>query len=134
MLPRMVMRMAELRMGSRFHFTGFLDDAYREKLFSMTDLFVMSSVSEPFGITPLEAMRHEVPVIVSKQSGVSEVLSHAIKVDFWDVRKMADAMIAILTKEALREQMINGGQRDLSHISWEDTASGLLRLYKEVAS
>jgi len=132
MLPQMILRMAELRMTERFHFTGFLDETNRNKLFSMADLFVMTSVSEPFGISPLEALQHDIPVIVSKQSGVSEVLNHVIKVDFWDVRKIADSIIQVLSQESLREEMIKGSRTDLQALSWEISAHRLVDIYKEL--
>ena len=86
MMGRMIERVAELGIGDRFHFTGFLQGEEIERIFSLSDLYVMPSVSEPFGISPLEAMSYDVPVILSRQSGVSEILRHALKVDFWDVR------------------------------------------------
>ena len=97
MLEKMMWRAAELGISKNFFFTGFLrgDDVIH--MLSISDVYVMPSVSEPFGISPLEAMRSNVPVIISKQSGVSEVLKHAIKVDFWDVDSMADAIHGIIS-------------------------------------
>ncbi|HRW63646.1 MAG TPA: glycosyltransferase family 4 protein, partial [Bacteroidales bacterium] len=91
MLYRMIKRVAELRIADKFHFTGFLKGNDVDRMFLQSDVYVMPSVSEPFGISPLEAMRAHVPVIISKQSGVAEVLRHAIKIDFWDIDAMADA-------------------------------------------
>ncbi|MFW7378587.1 MAG: glycosyltransferase family 4 protein [Oligoflexus sp.] len=133
MFQRMVKRMAELRLTKHFHFTGFVNEQKRHQLLSTADLFVMPSVSEPFGISPLEALRHDVPVIVSKQSGVAEVLHHALKVDFWDVRKTADCIIHILTQKALARQLIEGSRQDLSLLNWDRSASRLLDIYKELA-
>jgi glycosyltransferase involved in cell wall biosynthesis len=90
MLNRMVRRAAQLRIGSRIHFTGFLRGADVDRMYALSDLYVMPSVSEPFGIAPLEAMIYDVPVLMSRQSGVSEVIRNALKVDFWDVREMAN--------------------------------------------
>ncbi len=92
LMEKMIRRVAQLRIGHKFHFTGFLQGPNVDRMLAMSDVFVMPSVSEPFGIVPLEAMRSNVPVVISKQSGVSEVLKHALKVDFWDVHGMADAI------------------------------------------
>jgi glycosyltransferase involved in cell wall biosynthesis len=99
MLPRMIERVAAERLHDRFHFTGFLDRERVEMMYAMSDLYVMPSVSEPFGITPFEAMVYEVPIIVSRQSGITEVLEHAVKVDFWDVHELADSIVKILKDE-----------------------------------
>jgi glycosyltransferase involved in cell wall biosynthesis len=88
MLPQMIERVAELGIGKNFHFTGFLHGTEVEQIFAMSDLYVMPSVSEPFGISPLEAMIYDVPVIISRQSGVAEILHHALKVDFWTWMKL----------------------------------------------
>lgn len=95
LLNKMVLRVAQLRIGHKFHFTGFLKGDDVDKMFAMSDVFVMPSISEPFGIVPLEAMRSNVPVVISKQSGVAEVLKHALKVDFWDVDGLADAIYGL---------------------------------------
>lgn len=83
MLPQLIRRAGQLRIGHRFHFAGFLRGEQVDRMFALSDLYVMPSVSEPFGITPLEAMLYDVPVLLSRQSGVSEVLEHALKADFW---------------------------------------------------
>jgi len=132
MLPQMIERMAELGILDRFHFTGFLNQQRRDELFAQADLFVLSSVSEPFGITPVEAMQHDIPVIVTKQSGVAEVVNAAIKVDFWDVRRMADAMINILKYPQLAREMALGGQRDLKSLTWDRAAAQIKNIYQEL--
>ena len=96
MRPRLIERAAELGIGKHFHFVGFLTGSQVEDIYAMSDLYVMPSVSEPFGITPLEAMLYDVPVIISKQSGVSEIIRNAIKVDFWDVDDLACKIISVL--------------------------------------
>jgi len=101
MLNRMIRRVAKLGISDKFHFTGFLKGVEVYEMFSISDVYVMPSVSEPFGISPLEAMASDVPVIVSKQSGVAEILKHALKVDFWDVDDMADAIYGLLHYEGL---------------------------------
>lgn len=130
MLPRMMERAAELRMGSRFHFTGFLSGADVERIFAMSDLYVMPSVSEPFGISPLEAMLYDVPVIVSKQSGVAEVLHHAMKVDFWDVDAMANKIIAVLKYPVMAREMIRNCRQELRTVRWEAAAEKVLSIYR----
>ena len=131
MLPRMTYRMAELRLLDRFHFTGFLNEEKRHRLFSMADVFVMTSISEPFGITPVEAIQHDVPVIVTKQCGVAEVLRSAIKADFWDVRKIADAIIKVLTEDSLARQIVEGARQELTEITWERSAAQVHQVYSE---
>lgn len=132
MFPRMVDRMAVLRMGEYFHFTGFLRGADLERMYAMSDVYVMPSVSEPFGITPLEAMARNVPVIISRQSGVAELLEHAIKVDFWDVDGLADAIIKVLTDRRFARQMVEGSSRQLNRIKWALAAEKVVSIYQEL--
>ncbi|MBN1199269.1 MAG: glycosyltransferase family 4 protein [Bacteroidales bacterium] len=132
LLNRMVRRIAKLRMGTRFHFTGFLAGQEVDTMFAMSDVYVMPSVSEPFGISPLEAMRSNVPVVISKQSGVSEVLKHAIKVDFWDIDAMADAIYGILHYEGLQKTFAMYGKEEVDNLKWENAAYNILEVYKTV--
>ena len=104
------MRAARLGLSRNVFFTGFLRGKDVERMYAMADLYVMPSVSEPFGITPLEAMALDVPVIVSRQSGVSEILSNALKVDFWDTEELANKMLAAL-EYAPSAQTSSTGQR-----------------------
>ncbi len=131
MLERMIARVAELRMSDRFHFTGFLRGYEVDKMLGMSDVYVMPSVSEPFGISPLEAMRANVPVIISNQSGVAEVLHNALKVDFWDVESMADAMYSLLKYPALGSLFSKNSPNDLGLLRWESAAWKVLEVYKE---
>ncbi|MEI8204831.1 MAG: glycosyltransferase family 4 protein [Bacteroidota bacterium] len=132
MLNRMIKRVAQLRMGSKFHFTGFLKGQNVDRLFALSDVYVMPSVSEPFGISPLEAMRSNVPVVISKQSGVSEVLNHAIKVDFWDVDAMADAIYGLLHYPALSKMFIHYGKDEVDNMIWENSAFLIKDVYQSV--
>ena len=134
MMPRMIERVAELGLGSRFHFTGFLRDGEVERIFAQSDLYVMPSVSEPFGIAPLEAMMLDVPVIISKQSGVSEILHHALKVDFWDVDDLADKMIAVLKYPPLTGELVTKGRVTLRDIQWDKAAEKILAVYERCAA
>jgi glycosyltransferase involved in cell wall biosynthesis len=133
MAPRMIERVAELKMGRRFHFTGFLSGAAVEKMFRESDIYVMPSVSEPFGISPLEAMAYDVPVIISKQSGVAEILHHALKVDFWDVDELASKIIALLDHGPLRQQLVEQGAKELENIQWSNAARKIGNVYEQVA-
>ena len=96
----------------------------------MADLYVMPSVSEPFGIAPLEAMRNDVPVIISKQSGVSEVLQHVLKVDFWDVDEMANKIVAVLRHPPLGQTLREHGSFELRKLTWEGAAERCLQVYR----
>lgn len=129
MLPNMVRRVGQLRMGSRFHFTGFLKNEDVDRMYAMSDVYVMPSVSEPFGIAPLEAMAYDVPVIVSRQSGVVEVLHNAIRVDFWDVREMANKICALLTYPVLAAEEVRNCREELKHIRWENAATKIRAVY-----
>ncbi|TSA28571.1 MAG: glycosyltransferase family 1 protein [Bacteroidetes bacterium] len=130
LLNRMVRRIAKLKMGTRFHFTGFLTGAEVDTMFAMSDVYVMPSVSEPFGISPLEAMRSNVPVVISKQSGVSEVLRHAIKIDFWDIDAMADAIYGILHYKGLQKMFAHYGKGEVDNLKWENASFNVLGVYK----
>jgi glycosyltransferase involved in cell wall biosynthesis len=132
MLPKMIEQMARLNLIDKFHFTGFLGESKRNYLLSLADAFVMTSVSEPFGLTPVEAIQHDVPVIITKQSGVAEVLRGALKVDFWDVRKTADAIIHVLTADGLAEAIVAGARADLESITWENAARKIYKVYQEI--
>lgn len=129
----MIRYVASQGISSRFHFTGFLNGDDVNKMYSMSDLYVMPSVSEPFGISPLEALQNGVPVIISKQSGVSEVINHAIKIDFWDVDAMADAIYAVLNYPAL-SQKLKKGKEETFNMKWTDTAEKIRNIYKELYS
>jgi len=129
---RMVKRAAELGIGSKFHFTGFLKGEEVDKMFALSDVYVMPSVSEPFGISPLEAMRSNVPVIISKQSGVAEILQHAIKVDFWDVNAIADAIYGLITYDALSSMFRQYGKDEVDKLKWENAAYHVKEVYDSV--
>ncbi len=132
MLPRLIERVGQLRIGKSFHFTGFLKGPEVERMYAMSDLYVMPSVSEPFGISPLEAMVYDVPVIVSRNAGVSEVLSHALKVDFWDVEDMASKILAVLRYPVLSREMLRNGRKELKAIRWEVTAERIIGVYNRL--
>jgi len=130
LLPEMIEKVAAYRRGARIHFTGFLSGREVERMFAMSDIYVMPSVSEPFGISPLEAMHYDIPVIIAKQSGVSEILHHALKVDFWNVRELADKIIALLRHPPLGQEMRAGARKELEGIKWEKAAAGIMAVYE----
>lgn len=132
MLDQMVKRVAKLGISDRFHFAGFLRGEEVDRMFAMSDIYVMPSVSEPFGISPLEAMRSNVPVIISKQSGVSEILIHAIKVDFWDIDAIADAIYGLLNYEALSKMFRRLGKDEVERLKWENSAVTLINIYQSL--
>jgi len=123
---------AKKRISKHFHFTGFLKGQDVNRMFSLSDVYVMPSVSEPFGISPLEAMSSNIPVVISKQSGVSEVLKYAIKVDFWDTDSMADAIYGLLNYPSLSKMFIKNGKQEVESIKWDDNAISLNRVYNNL--
>lgn len=133
MIRRVIELAAEMGVGHKVLFTGFLRGSDVERIYRMADVYVMPSVSEPFGIAPLEALSHDVPVIVSKQSGVSEVLQNVLKVDFWDVNEMANKIIAVLKHPPLHSTLKEQGSFEVRKLSWADAASSCLAVYNEVA-
>jgi glycosyltransferase involved in cell wall biosynthesis len=132
MVTQCINEVADLRLGSHVTFTGFLHGQDVDRIFSMADLFVMPSVSEPFGIAPLEALTHNVPVIISRQSGVSEVLQHVLKVDFWDTDEMANKILAVLRHPPLQRTLRQHGQIEVRKLSWRDSAEKLKSVYAEL--
>jgi glycogen(starch) synthase len=132
MMYRAVELAAQLGIGHKVLFTGFLRGGDVRRIYQMADLYVMPSVSEPFGIAPLEALDNDVPVIISKQSGVSEVLRHALKVDFWDVNEMANKIVAVLKYPPLQMTLRNHGNFEVRKLRWRDAARRCLQIYEEM--
>jgi glycosyltransferase involved in cell wall biosynthesis len=132
MMERMMRRAASLKITDRFHFTGFLRGMDVYKMLAMSDVYIMPSVSEPFGISPLEAMQSNVPVIISKQSGVAEILTHAVKTDFWDIDAMADAIYGILNYPALASMFIKNGKEEVVRMKWDNSARHVRDIYERV--
>ena len=132
MLNHVIRRVAKLGIADRFHFTGFLKGDEVQRMFALSDVYVMPSVSEPFGISPLEAMKSNVPVIISKQSGVAEVLDYAIKVDYWDVDALADAIYGLVKYPALAEMSSKKGRHEATNLRWEDAATEIINVYESV--
>lgn len=134
LLPGMIELSASLGLAGHVNFTGFLRGADVQRMYSQANLYVMPSVSEPFGIAPLEAMVQGVPVIVSKQSGVSEVVEHALKVDFWDVDELANKILAAISYPALAADLSKHGREEASSMSWKSRGASLERIYREVVA
>lgn len=132
MMERMMRRAASLKITDRFHFTGFLRGRDVFTMLTMSDVYIMPSVSEPFGISPLEAMQSNVPVIISKQSGVAEILTHAVKTDFWDIDAMADAIYGILNYPALASMFIKNGKEEVIRLKWDNSARHVHDIYQRV--
>jgi glycogen synthase len=133
-MPMMIERIAQLRMSSHFHFTGFLKGKDIEKVWAMSNVYVMPSVSEPFGIAPLEAIQAGVPVIISNQSGVAEVMPHAIKVDFWNSQELAAAICSMLKYKSLSKTLARNSAEEVADITWDRAAKKLTALYYELTS
>lgn len=134
MMNKMIVQSAHLGISNRFHFTGFLSSEDVYQMYSISDLYVMPSVSEPFGISPLEAIQSNVPVIISRQSGVAEVLNHAIKIDFWDIDALADAIYGILNYPALSKMFKKFGKQEVDKLKWETSASCVRDIYLSLLS
>lgn len=132
MMERMMRRAAALKITDRFHFTGFLKGRDVFTMLAMSDVYIMPSVSEPFGISPLEAMQSNVPVIISKQSGVAEILTHAVKTDFWDIDAMADAIYGILNYPALASMFTRNGKEEVIRLKWDNSARHVRDIYESV--
>ena len=132
MMEKMMRRAAALKITDRFHFTGFLKGADVFTMLDLSDVYIMPSVSEPFGISPLEAMQSNVPVIISKQSGVAEILTHAVKTDFWDIDAMADAIYGILNYPALSNMFIKNGKEEVIRLKWDNSAKHVRDIYSRV--
>lgn len=132
LMHRSIELAAQLGIGQKVLFTGFLRGDDVRKIYQMADLYIMPSVSEPFGIAPLEALDNDVPVIISKQSGVSEVLKHALKVDFWDVNEMANKIVAVLKYPPLQTTLRSHGNFEVRKLRWEDAARQCVGVYEQM--
>ena len=134
LMNHVVRRVAQLGIADRFHFTGFLKGGEVQRMFRLSDVYVMPSVSEPFGISPLEAMRSGVPMIISRQSGVAEVLDYAIKVNYWDVDALADAIYGLLTYPALGRMFASKGLEEVTGLKWTNAAAKIKTVYETVVA
>ena len=132
MMNRAIRQVARLGISDRFHFTGFLRGAEVQKMFALSDVYIMPSVSEPFGISPLEAMRTGVPSIISHQSGAAEVLKYALKVDFWDVDALANDIYALVSYPALTSFASKQGFDEVNELKWNGATAKLKKVYESL--
>ena len=129
MMEQMIYLAAERGIADRFHFPGFMRGKQVYECLKASDVYVMPSVSEPFGISPLEAMQCGTPAIISKQSGCAEILTNCIKLDYWDIHAMADAIYSICHNESLFDYLRQEGKREVAGITWEKVGAWIRRLY-----
>jgi len=132
MLNQMIRLVAERGIADRFHFPGFMKGNQVYEVLKASDVYIMPSVSEPFGISPLEAMQCSVPTIISKQSGCAEILEKCIKTDYWDIDAMADAIYSICTYPAMYEYLKEEGKNEVDQIKWENVGYKVRGIYDEV--
>jgi glycosyltransferase involved in cell wall biosynthesis len=132
MMHQIIKLAVGLGIGHKVLFTGFLCEADVKKAFEIADLYVMPSVSEPFGIAALEALNHDVPVLISKQSGVSEILRHVLKVDFWDTNEIANKMVAVLKNPPLQMTLREHGDLEVRKLRWQGVAEKCAKIYEEL--
>lgn len=129
---QLIARAAELGIAEQVVFTGFVRGAAWRQLYEIADMFVMSSISEPFGITALEAAAHGTPVILTKQSGVAEVLTHSLRYDYWDTSRLADIMVNVAASDGLTDMLIDGASKQVQNLSWKQIAERCLNVYQGV--
>ena len=131
-MDAMIYLAAERAIADLFHFPGFMRGKQVYEAFADSDVYVMPSVSEPFGISPLEAMQCEVPSILSKQSGCAEILDKCIKTDYWDINAMADAMYSLCTNESLHQYLKVEGKNEVDQITWEKVGERIYNVYSRL--
>ncbi len=132
MITQIIEQVGAMGLSENVRFAGALWDEERDRMYQSADLMVMPSVSEPFGLVPLEALQHGTPSVISKQSGVAEVLTHTLKVDFWDVDEMANQILSSLRYPAMRNQMVNEGRQQMRGMSWAVAANKIQQLYRSL--
>ena len=132
MMTDLITAAATKKLGSKFHFTGHIDRQQLEDLYSMADVYCMPSVSEPYGLTALEAASASLPVVLSKQSGAAEVLSGALSADHWDVDGFVKHIVSVLKNDKVRKKIIDKNSKDLKELSWENTADQVLNVFEKV--
>lgn len=129
----LIARAAELGIAEQVLFTGFVRGAAWRQLYELADMFVMSSISEPFGITALEAAAHGTPVIMTKQSGVAEVLTHSMRYDYWDTDSLADIMVNVAASDGMKIDLVENAVRQLENVTWQPIAERCMNVYHSVA-
>ena len=134
MMEKMINLAAKRDIADRFHFTGFLKGKQVYEMLAASDVYIMPSVSEPFGISPLEAMQMGVPSIISKQSGCAEILDNVIKVDYWDTNAIADAVYSILMYPAMYKKLRDHGRDEVGRIVWKKAGAKIIDIYKRLVN
>lgn len=134
MIKNLIDMSIDLNISGNIVFTGWLSQEQVDKAYKQADLFVMPSITEPFGLTALEAMRNGTPVLISRQSGVSEVIQNCLKVDFWDIDAMANKILSVLKYKPLQETLRENGQIDINHIDWATQTDKIINIYRELIS
>ena len=134
MMEKMINLAAKRDIADRFQFTGFLKGKQVYEMLAASDVYIMPSVSEPFGISPLEAMQMGVPSIISKQSGCAEILDNVIKVDYWDTNAIADAVYSILMYPAMYKQLRDHGRDEVGRIVWKKAGAKIIDIYKRLVN
>ena len=132
MMEKMIRLAADRDIADRYHFTGFLKGRQVYEMLAASDVYIMPSVSEPFGISPLEAMQMGVPSIISKQSGCAEILENVIKVDYWDINALADSIYAIIKYPALYNHLRDKGLAEIDTIQWKKAGAKVIDIYHKV--
>lgn len=132
MIKELINLSIDLDIAENIVFTGWLSHTEVDNAYKQADLFVMPSIAEPFGLTALEAMRNGTPVLISKQSGVSEVIQNCLKVDFWDIDAMANKILSVLKYEPLKETLQENGYHDVEHLTWKTQTSKIINIYKNL--
>lgn len=132
MMNQMIRLVAERGIADRFHFPGFMKGKEVYEVLKTSDVYIMPSVSEPFGISPLEAMQVSVPTIISKQSGCAEILNNCIKTDYWDINAMADAIYSICTYPAMYDFLKEEGKKEVDEIKWETVGYQVRNTYDQI--
>lgn len=132
MMDKMITLAAERDIADRFHFPGFQKGIQVYEMLKASDVYVMPSVSEPFGISPLEAMQMGVPSIISKQSGCAEILNNVIKTDYWDIDAMADAINSLINYPAIHRQLSEEGLAEVNRITWDKAGRKVIDIYNKV--
>lgn len=132
MMERMVNLSKEMGLEKKMVFTGFLKGKEVDEMYQKCDVYIMPSVSEPFGIAPLEAAANNCATVISKQSGVAEIFKNSLKVDYWDVDETANKVVGLLKNDDIRKELIKNAKKEINEINWDVAATKVLNVYKEV--
>lgn len=132
LMEQVIEQVGAMGLSEHVRFAGALWEEDRDRMYQSADLVVMPSVSEPFGLVPLEALQHGTPSIISKQSGVAEVLTHVLKVDFWDIDEMSNQILSALRYPVMGEQMVKEGKQQMHSFSWKVAAAKMKRIYQSL--